>query len=114
MNNHLLQTLDGLPVTNKNSNYPYCVDCGARLKEGSEIVAHAYLDRKWHVRSVHCADCYSRTAVSHTRDLEEATVEARIGTRSDCATQSDYHILHTRGGYGVLRHTEGGSETSVG
>jgi len=112
VNTCLLQTLDGMPVTkeDEDSEHPRCTACGARIKESSEVIAHTYLDGGWHTESVYCAECYPQTRVSFTEGREEATVEARIGTRSDCAIQSNYHILHTRGGYGVLRHSEGEDE----
>jgi hypothetical protein len=109
VNTCLLQTLDGMSVNeeDEDTKHPSCTACGARIKEGSEVIAHTYLDERWHTESVYCDECYPQTTVSFTEGREEAIIEARIATRSDCATQSRYHILHTRGGYGVLRHSEG-------
>jgi hypothetical protein len=100
-NRLLLQTLDGLPVDDD----PRCTACNHRLSEGSEVLAHTYLEETWRLNSLYCHDCYPEQQLSLDRNNEQAVVEARLATRDDQATQRHYTVLHTRGGYKLLQHT---------
>lgn len=99
----LLQTLDGAPVT--ENEYPQCERCGSRLREGTEVIACAYLEQDWKVDRLYHTDCYLEVDIDLTRDTEEAVVEGRLAVRDDQALQRHYPVLHTKGGYGIFRRT---------
>lgn len=108
-NRLLLQTLDGLPVDD-----PRCTACNRRLREGTEVLAHTYLDGTWFLDSLYCTECYPTGQHSLDRSTEEAVVEGRLAVRDDQATQSHYNVLHTRDRYKLLRHTGKSQQVSTG
>lgn len=100
-NRLLLQTLDGLHVDD-----PRCTACNRRLREGTEVLAHTYLDGTWFLDSLYCTECYPTEQHSLDRSTEEAIVEGRLAARDDQATQRRYPVLYTQGRYKVIRHTD--------
>jgi hypothetical protein len=73
-----------------------CEACGAELREGAPLIAFAFRPAErsgFTVGHVKCVECRLEPTEYFTLGVRELVLEGRVGTCSDPATQSSWHVL---------------------